>query len=164
MSGSGALPRRKHTHRSLRVNKTYEAGSMDGPRQKQVPPKAQKALPMLPQGSQQALTRRKQRRDKRPVKTIEFQIDSFVDMNNHSKKCFEAATLRRPRQKKAAPKATKALSLPPLGSEQVPTGRKPIRKRRDTPPVKTIQFQTFSYVDTNDNAKKASVFISSWRC
>jgi hypothetical protein len=162
MSGSGAVPRRKHTHRPLRVSKTFEAASLDGPRQKQVPSKALNTLPLLPQGSQQVLTRLKKRRDKRPVKTIEFQIDPIEDSSDHSKKCSKAASLGRPRQKKVAPKATKALPLPPLGSQQVPTSRKPLRKRRDEPPVKTIQFQTYSLSGMGDDSKKANVFSSSY--
>jgi hypothetical protein len=187
MSRSGALNRRKHTPGPPhRVNETFEAPSLDGPHQKQVPPKAPKALPLLPQGSQQVLTKResprrhspplipddlktakytKQRRDKRPVKTIEFQIHSFADMSHHSKKCLEAATLGRPRQRQVAPKGTKALLLPPLGSQRVPTSRKPLRKRRDKPPVETIQFQTYSFADMGDNSKKtkqANVFVSSY--
>jgi hypothetical protein len=159
---------------------------LDGPHQKQVPPKARKALPLLLQGSQQVLTKRestrrhspplipddvnaakctKQRRDKRPVKTIEFQIHSFADMSHHSKKCLEATTLGRPRQRQVAPKGTKALLLPPLGSQRVTTSRKPLRKRRDKPPVETIQFQTYSFADMGDiskKAKQANVFISSY--
>jgi hypothetical protein len=75
---------------------------------------------------------------------------------------IEAASLDGPCQKKVAPKATKALPQPPLGSQQVPTSRKPLRKPRDKPPVKTIQFQTYSLADMGDDSKKADVFISSY--
>ena len=59
----------------------------------------------------------------------------------------------------------KALPPPPLGSHQVPTSRKPLRKRPDKPPVKTIQFQTYSSADMGNNshkAKAANFFISSY--
>jgi hypothetical protein len=184
MSRSSALQRRKHTHSPPlhEVSKTFEAASLDEVHRKQLPPKVPKANPLLPQGSQQVLTKRestlkhspplipddvntakrtKQRREKRPVKTIEFQIHSFADKNHQSKKRLEATALGGPCRRQVAPKA----KVQPLGSQQVPTSRKPLRKRRDQPPVETIQFQSYSFVDMGDNSKKAkqaNVFISSY--
>jgi hypothetical protein len=96
-SDSALLPaaRRKHTRYPVRVNKSFEAATLGGrPHQKQA---TTKAVP-LPLGYQQVLTRResirrlsppripaiakctKQRRDKPPVETIQFETHSFTDM------------------------------------------------------------------------------------
>jgi hypothetical protein len=53
-SRPGDLQRRKHT---TRVNKSVEAGTLEGARQKQVQPEAPKALPPLPLESQQGMDR-----------------------------------------------------------------------------------------------------------
>jgi hypothetical protein len=195
----GLAPR---TRPSLRVKKSFEAATLGRHRQKKVPPKATKALP-LPLPSQQVLTRReslrklspprildngniakctKQRHDKPPVKTIQFQIYSFRDMGDKSKKSFETATLGGPRQEKVPPKARKALPLP-LASKQVLTRQESPRKlspprildngniakctkqSRYKPPVETVEFQIHSFTDMGDNSKKAKEakkFISSY--
>jgi hypothetical protein len=148
-----------------------------------VPHKAPKALPLPPQGSQQVPTKRestrrhrpplvpddvntakctKQHRDKRPVKNIQFQIQSFADTSHRSKKCLEATALEGPRRRQVVPKATKAHLLQALGSQQVPNSRKPLPKRRHKPPVETIQFQSYSFADMGDNSKKANAFVSSY--
>jgi hypothetical protein len=183
MSRSGTLQRRKHTPSPPPLQ---EAASSGEAHQKRVPRKAPKALPLLPQGYQQVLTKRestrrhrpplipddvntskctKQDRDKRPVKNIQFQIQSFSDTSHQSKKCLEATALEGPRRRQVVPKAKKAHLLQPLGSHQVPTSRKPLRKRRDQPPVETIQFQSYSLANMGDNSKKAkqpNVFTSSY--
>jgi hypothetical protein len=103
-------------HPVRQVSKPFEAATpLRAPSQQQevLPPKAPKALPLLPLASQQALTRResirrpspdripnnahiarkctKQRRNKPPVKTIQFQSCSFTDTDTNSKKANKEA-------------------------------------------------------------------------
>jgi hypothetical protein len=107
--GSVVLSRRRlRTHAPLRGNTSVEATTSGEPRQKEVPSKAPKTLPM-PQDSQEMPTRRepirklspprtKERRDEPRVKIEQLQNQPSTDVADNSKKAKEATVGHRRRQ------------------------------------------------------------------